>query len=153
MCLPPVSLSPGWDETSLCLSKRLSQISGRSVSLSYKTTAFCMGPSAHKILCVPLKSEVFISLSPVGLLQLSSIDLQRQMLWELIFPVPDPWAGDPNMGLRTLSPMGQPLQYTYYPVCGLLHWGLWDLVRSQACPIYLSPCDSCVSSVVDALCY
>lgn len=138
MCLPPVSLSPGWDETSLCLSKRLSQISGRSVSLSYKTTAFCMGPSAHKILCVPLKSEVFISFSPVGLLQLSSIDLQRQMLWELIFPVPDPWAGDPNMGseLSVLWDSLCNIPNILFVGCSIEGYGIW-LDHKHVLSIYL----------------
>ena len=47
----------------------------------------------------------------MGLLQLNPGDLQSQMLWELIFPAPEAWAGEPDMGLRTLTPMGEPLQY------------------------------------------
>lgn len=52
------------------------------------------------------------------LLQLSPSGLQSQILWGLIFLVPDPWAGEPDVGLRTLTPVGEPLQCNYSPVCG-----------------------------------
>lgn len=63
------------------------------------------------MLCVPSKSDVYISPSPMGLLQLNPGGLQSQMLWELIFPVPEAWAGEPDMGLRRLTPVSEPLQY------------------------------------------
>ena len=53
----------------------------------------------------------------MGLLQVNPGGLQSQMLWELIFPVPESWAGEPDMGLRTLTPVGEPLQYNP-PTCG-----------------------------------
>lgn len=105
-----------------------------------------MGPSAHKILCVPLKSEVFISLSPVGLLQLSSIDLQRQMLWELIFPVQDPWAREPNVGLRILTLVGEALQYKYSLVCGWPTWGGYGTC------LYIASTPCTCFTVVPSLC-
>ena len=37
----------------------------------------------------------------------------------ILLPMPDPQAWDPDVGLRTLTPMGEPLeQYSYFPVCG-----------------------------------
>ena len=57
------------------------------------------------------------------------------MLWGLIFSVQDPQAGKPDMGLRTLTPVGKPLPYNYSPVCGLptpgvgVHMGLDYMVN------------------------
>ena len=70
---------------------------------SYEITALALGPGACEILCVPFKSEVSISPSPVGLLQLSPAGLQFQMLWGLVFLVPDLWAGEPDIWLKTHS--------------------------------------------------
>lgn len=47
---------------------------------AYQFTAFGLGPSEHEILCALFKSEVFISSSLVGLLELSPTGLQNQML-------------------------------------------------------------------------
>ena len=80
-------------------------------------TAFALVPRAWEILCAPFESEVSISPSPMGLLQLSPAGLKSQMLWELTFLVPDLWAGEPDVGLRTLTPVGEQLQYIYFPVC------------------------------------
>ena len=65
----------------------LSKPAGRCSPGSYQITAFALGPSAHEILCVLLKSEACISPSFLG----------------LVFLMPDPWAEEPYMGLRTLS--------------------------------------------------
>lgn len=54
-------------------------------------TAFALDPGLHEI---PFKSEISISPSFVGFLPLSLAGLQNQMLWGLVFPVPDPWAGE-----------------------------------------------------------
>ena len=40
------------------------------------------------------------------------------MLWGLLFPVLDPWAEEHDVRIRTLTPVGEPLQYNYFPVCG-----------------------------------
>ena len=63
---------------------------GMSVPGSYEVTAFALGLSAHEILCAPFKSEVSVFPKPVELLQLSPTSLQSQMLWGLLFPMPDP---------------------------------------------------------------
>ena len=56
--------------------------------------------------------------------------------------MPDPQVGEPDMGLRTLTPMGGLLQYNYSPVCGSPTWRVWDLIILQVCPSYLSHCSS-----------
>ena len=91
---PPHSASPGD-----CL-----RPAGGSGPGAYQNSAFALGPGAFEILCSPFKSEVSISSSRLGLLKLSPAGLQSQMLWGLIFPVQDPQAGEPDMGLRTLTP-------------------------------------------------
>ena len=45
------------------------------------------------------------------------------------FPVPDSQAGEPDVGLGTLTPVEEPLQY-YSPVCGSPTWGIFDLTVS-----------------------
>ena len=105
---------------------------------SCQITAFALGPGVHEILCVTFKSEVSITPSPVGLLQLSPTDLQSRMLWGLVFTVLDPWAGGPDMGLRILIPVGEPLQYSYSPVFGLPTWRVWDLTMSRVHPSHPS---------------
>ena len=77
-----------------------------------------MGPSAHETLCAPSKCRVPVSPSPVGLLHSNLTALQSQMPWGLLLPVPDLQAGEPNMELRTLTPVGETLQYNYFPICG-----------------------------------
>ena len=98
----------------------------RFVPSSYQITSSVLRPSAGEALCAPFKSVISISPSPLGLLHLSPAALQNQVLWGPIFPVLDPWAGEPNVGLRTLTPVGKPLQYNYspvgHPVAG---YGIW----------------------------
>ena len=91
---------------------------GKSGPGSYQITAFALSPRACDILCTPFKNEVSVSPSPVGLLILSPAGLKSQMFWELIFPVQGPQAGEPDVGLRTLTAVGEPLQCNYPPVVG-----------------------------------
>ena len=88
----------------------------------------------------PVKSEVSVSLSPVRLWQLSSAGPQSQMLWGLIFLVLDPWAREPDVGLRTLSPEGETSMVELFSSVYVVHlmWG-WDLIplhiHSSSCLI------------------
>ena len=108
---------------------------------SYQITALILGPGPCEIfVCMPLKSEISISPSLVELLKLSPTDLQGQRLWGLIFLLTYPWAGESAVGLRTLIPMGEPLQYS--PVYGLSTWQVWDLIISQVHPFSQSHCGS-----------
>ena len=67
---------------------------------------FPLGLSAHGNLCVPFKSGVSISLSPVELLHTSTTGLQCQMLWRFLLLIPDSQSWLPDVGLRTLPPVG-----------------------------------------------
>lgn len=62
------------------------------------------------------------------LLQLSPAALQSQMLWEVLSLLPELQAGELAKGLRTLTPVGEYLQYNYFPVWGLPTQGVWDLI-------------------------
>ena len=52
--------------------------------------------------------------------------LQSQMLWGLLLPMPGPQAGEPNGGLRTLTPVWEPLWYNCFPVCGSPTWSVGE---------------------------
>lgn len=57
--------------------------------------------------------------------------LQIQMVWVLIFPVKDPPAGEPDVGLRTLIPI---LFFVNHPL------GVWVLTIPQLHSSYISLC-------------
>ena len=48
----------------------------------------------------------------------SPTGLHCQMLWGLFLPVPDSHRWDFDVGLRTLTPVGESLRNSYFPVCG-----------------------------------
>ena len=71
---------------------------------------------------VPFKSRVSVSCSPpVALLNLSPTGFQSQMFWGLIFLVQEPWAGERDVGLRTL--WRNLCDFNILPICGLLTRG------------------------------
>ena len=55
------------------------------------------------------KSGMFVLSSPMELLYPIPAGLQSQMLWGFLLPAPDPQTGKPDMRLRTLIPVGEPL--------------------------------------------
>ena len=99
-----------------------------------------LGPSACKNLCVPSKNGVSASPSPRELLHTSRTGLQWQILLGLFLPVPDPHTWGFDVGLRTLTPVGESLWYSYFPVCESSHLGGMGLLISHNCPSYLLMC-------------
>ena len=75
------------------------------------------GPDAHTIPCVPSKSGVSVSPSPVEVLQSIPTRLQSPILYEFLLLLPDPQVGKPDMGLITFTPVGGLLWYKCSPVC------------------------------------
>ena len=71
------------------------------------------------------KSGVFVSSSPMELLYPSPAGLQSQMLWGFLLPVPDPQTGKPDMRLRTLIPVGEPLWYNSFVGCPHGSFKIW----------------------------
>ena len=70
---------------------------------------FALGPSACESLCLPFKNVVSIFPSLVVLLYTSPTGLPCQMLQGLFLPVPDPHTWEFDVGLRTLTPVGESL--------------------------------------------
>ena len=87
-----------------------------------------LGPEAHITLCVPSKSGVCVSPSPVEVLQSNPASLQSLILWEFLVPLPDPQVGKPDVGLRTFTPVGGLLWYKCSPVCESPTQQLRDLI-------------------------
>ena len=83
-----------------------------------------LGISACETLCVLFKSRVSVSPSPVEFPYLSPIGLQSWMLCGLLLLMPDTQAGETDMWPRTLTPLGDLLQYNYFPVCGYDRCGI-----------------------------
>ena len=99
-CLPPggrlVSVSPVCAPVASCLSKTLPKSAGRSDFGFYQITASALDPRVCEILYEPFKSKV--SIAP-ALLAPESKPLQSQC----------PWAVEHDLGLRQLTPLGEPL--------------------------------------------
>lgn len=75
--------------------------------------SYCFLPdsSVCETLFLPSKCRVFVSPSLVELLSSNSTGLQSQMLWRLFFLLPH--SGEPDVGLRTLIFMGEPLWFFF----------------------------------------
>ena len=86
------------------------------------------GPDAHTTLCVPSKSGVSVSPSPVEVLQSNPTSLQSLILYEFLLPLPDPQVWKPDVGLRTFTPVGGLLWYKCSLVCESPTQQLWDLI-------------------------
>ena len=69
----------------------------------------------------------------------------------LLLPMPDPRAEEPDVGLRTLSPVGEPVRQNYFLVCGSPSWWVWDLIISQKHPSYCFTVASSMSLDVEYL--
>ena len=76
-----------------------------------------MGPDVHTTLCVPSKSGVSVSPSPVEVLQSNPASLQSLILWEFLLLLPDPQVGKPDIGLSSFTPVGGLLWYNCSPFC------------------------------------
>ena len=83
--------------------------SGWSGPGSYEVNALSLGPGAHETLCAPFKNDISVSPIPVEFLRSSPTGLQSQMLWGLLLTMPEPPTGEPDMGLKMLTPVEEPL--------------------------------------------
>ena len=93
-----------------------------------------------QFLCAPSKSGASVFPSFVELLHSSPTGLQGQMLWGLLLPMPDRQVGVPDMGFGTLTPVGEPLQCSYFPVCGSSTWWVWDCLYHKSISLLPSLC-------------
>ena len=95
-----------------------------------------LGPNAHTTLCVPSKSGVSVSPSPVKVLQSNPTSLQSLILQEFLLPSRDLQVGKPDVGLRTFTPVGGLLWHKCSPVCESPTQQLRDLILLLLCPSY-----------------
>ena len=85
------------------------------LSVAPINSAFALDPGAHEILCAAFKNEVFIFLQSQGTPAV-------KLYWP---SQPRALDGSPtycqnlDMGSEHLTPLGETLQYSYFPVCGL----------------------------------
>ena len=75
-----------------------------------------LGAGLHETVCFSSESGVLLSLGPVG------------FLGGLLFPLPDLQAGEPDVGLRTFTPVGEILWCNYFPVYEFPTWQVWHLI-------------------------
>ena len=109
--------------------------------------SFALFPRACGILCVLLKSEVFIYISPMGFPKLSPAGFQSQMLWRLIYLMQEPQGGEPVVRFRTLIPMVSLCNAIILQVCvHVAHLGymIW---------LYHEPTPPTNLTVVHSLCF
>ena len=92
----------------------------------YWNPPFSLCPGVHEFLCVPYKSRVSASPSPVEFLQLNLTGLPSLILWGLLLPTPGSQAGDPMVGLKTFTPVRWHLWHNYFPGCGSHTWSVWN---------------------------
>ena len=136
---PPVSLSSHWTTATPCLPRSSPRPAGKPGPGSYEVMALALGPRAHKTLCVPFKSEVFVFCSPMEFLWSSPPGPQSQRLWGFLFPMPVLQDRKPDIELRILTPVGELLWYNNSLVYGerLPTHGVWDwLIILQVYPSY-----------------
>lgn len=110
---------PPW-ETLQCLLVGLAKILMESL--------LCPGTRACEIMYAPSKSGVSFSHSPVELLHLSPAGLQCSGCFSFQHR---PQAGEPDVGFGTLISVGDPQQYSYFPVSGSPTYRVWDLLISH----------------------
>ena len=89
-------------------------LAGRSGPGSYEVTFISLGPGAHKILCVPSKSGSLCFPQTCGIPVIKPCWPSKSDFLGLCLPL----QGDPDMGLRTFTPVGEFLWYNSFPVCG-----------------------------------
>ena len=128
--LPPVSSFPQWITAAPASPGDPQKQGGSSGPGFYLVTAFPWVP-VHTRPCVCPPRKEFLFLSPVGFLSSSLTGFKSQMLWEILALMPGSQVGKPDMELRTPTPMGPPLQYNCFLICGLLTQWVQALILSQ----------------------
>ena len=135
---------PQWARVTPCFPRRSYKNCSQVWPKFLWSLCLALGPSAHESLCVLFKNGVFISPSPLELLHKISNDPQCQILQGLLLPMPDLQAWEPDMGLKTLTPIGNSLWYSDFPLCGLPTWWVWGCLYHVIAPptvlIWLSLC-------------
>lgn len=81
----------------------------------YRVSAFPWVPVHMKAFVCPYRMESLFTPS-WGASALKPWCPSTQMLQGILLPMPKPQAGETDMGFRSLTPVGEPLWYSYFPV-------------------------------------
>ena len=122
------------------LAGHLPTLAGKSGPFSYEVTAFFSPGSwyaGHRV-CT-LQELHSISPSLWNSCGQTSLAFKATLFGGLLLPLPGPQAGEPDIGLRTLSPGREILWYNCSPPTWKLWesptWKLWDFYHSCVLPI------------------
>ena len=112
---------------------------GRFGLVSYQITAFAVGPGELEICVHPLRVKAL----PPSVLR-ASCNQAPHAFKAKCSGCSSSWCWTsrlrgPDMGLRTLTPMGEALKCNHSPACGLPNGRLQDLIILQVHPSYHSP--------------
>lgn len=107
------------------------------VCLAHVESLLCSGSQGTWKLAYALQAGSHYFLQCVELLHSSTTELQSQVLWGFLLLRPGSQAQDPDVGLWTLTFVGGPPWYNYFPFCELPTWQVWDLIISWKCASYL----------------
>ena len=129
------------DTTTLHSPKRPSKTTGGPDPDFCGVPAFPWDPVDRKPYVCPPTVES-LSPSPVEHLCSSLTDLQCQMLQGLLLPMsyPPPQAWEPDVDPQTLTPVGEPLWYNYFPIWGSPTRG-FGIAYIMKAPLLPSWCD------------
>ena len=98
---PPVSLPHNVPQLTATFPGYSPKPAGKSHPV-FHGVCFGLHPSVCETLCAPSKSGVSVSLRPMELLDSNPAGLQSQMLWGLLFLMPDPRLGSLMWGSELL---------------------------------------------------
>ena len=96
---------------------------GRSGPSSCEVTAFYPGSWGTRGLVFSLQEWSFCLPQSCAIPAIKPTDLQSQMLSGLLFPMPDPQAVEPDPGLSSFTPVGEPLHYNNFLLLWVTHLG------------------------------
>ena len=84
-------------------------LAGRSSSVSCGDTApgLSLGLGTLKVLLALSNNGVSVSPRPMEVLQSNSTQILGQIPWDFLFPLPDPQAEKPDVGLWTFTTVGE----------------------------------------------
>ena len=108
---------------------------GRPGPGSCEVSVFSRGPGVHET-CVCPPRVVFLFPPVLWNSCKQTLLPSKPDALEAPSPKATPPGWEPEVGLRTFTPMGEPLLCNYFPVCGLPTWRVWDLILSQLRPSY-----------------
>ena len=100
-------------------------LAGSFASASCGVTAPFLWVLVHARFCLCHPRLESVSPSPVEVLKSNPAGLPGQIPWGFPVPLSDPQAGEPDVGFRTFTTVGELLFYYCSPVYGSPYWQVW----------------------------